>query len=162
MRLTTTVLTAVICVVGHSARFGRRASLSDPQTRMTQYGQVRGSPPTDVTLPVTTPPSTTTVSVQQWVGIPYAAPPVGALRWKPPVPPAPWDTTLQLNETAAKCLQAQMGESLLWLGALDPKPGRPTNGTEACLTLDVFAPASAKQGDVPEPVHADQSSSHQL
>ena len=28
--------------------------------------------------------------VNEWLGIPYAAPPAGALRWQPPQPPATW------------------------------------------------------------------------
>src|SRR5688500_16038993 len=44
---------------------------------MTEHGPVLG---------VTTP------EVQQFLGIPYAAPPVGPRRWRPPAPPAPWAT----------------------------------------------------------------------
>src|SRR5580693_8487275 len=33
--------------------------------------------------------------VDEWLGIPYAAPPLGALRWQAPQPPTPWASTLQ-------------------------------------------------------------------
>ena len=37
----------------------------------------------------------------EWFGIPYAAPPVGSLRWEPPQPPTPWTTTLQATQFEA-------------------------------------------------------------
>ncbi|HZD01949.1 MAG TPA: carboxylesterase family protein, partial [Actinomycetes bacterium] len=36
--------------------------------------------------------------VSQWLGIPFAAPPVGDLRWAPPQPPQPWTSTLQATD----------------------------------------------------------------
>ncbi len=38
-------------------------------------------------------------------GIPFAAPPVGELRWKPPKPPAPWKGVLKCFEYAPVCMQ---------------------------------------------------------
>src|SRR5512143_392526 len=40
---------------------------------------------------------------RQFLGIPYAAPPVGALRWRPPMPPSPWQTTLQASAFSPAC-----------------------------------------------------------
>ena len=45
--------------------------------RQTTAGLVRGK-------------ATAEPGVTAWLGIPFAAPPVGALRWRPPQPPAPW------------------------------------------------------------------------
>ena len=42
-------------------------------------------------------------TVNEWLGIPYAAPPVGALRWQPPQAPTPWTTTLQATAFGSAC-----------------------------------------------------------
>lgn len=66
----------------------------------------------------------------QWLGIPYAAPPVGQLRWQPPQPHQPWATTL---------------------AALTQPPGCPSGstGNEDCLYLDVTAPTGEGSGSLP-------------
>src|SRR5438093_3811866 len=38
-----------------------------------------------------------------FLGIPFAAPPTGSLRWKPPQPAAPWATTLNANVSPGPC-----------------------------------------------------------
>ena len=71
-----------------------------------------------------------------WLGLPFAAPPVGALRWRAPEP-APASTS---NRTAlahgTPCLQ--FGSPLGGVG----EPGS-RQGSEDCLYLDVYAPAMA-------------------
>jgi para-nitrobenzyl esterase len=64
-------------------------------------------------------------------GIPYAAPPVGGLRWKPPSDPAPWTETLLAVEPPSICPQEAFG-------------GLPVAGfmpSEDCLYLNVDTPA---------------------
>ena len=39
----------------------------------------------------------------EWLGIPFAAPPLGALRWQPPQPPAVWTTTRSALQYPAPC-----------------------------------------------------------
>jgi hypothetical protein len=41
--------------------------------------------------------------VDGYLGIPYAAPPVGELRWSPPQPPAPWDGVRAADAYGNRC-----------------------------------------------------------
>jgi para-nitrobenzyl esterase len=81
--------------------------------------------------------STSATGVNEWLGIRYAAPPVGNLRWQPPQPPAPWTgTTLPATAFGSECLQST--------GA----------GSEDCLFVNVWAPATATPtSDLPVLVH---------
>jgi para-nitrobenzyl esterase len=47
-----------------------------------------------------------TDTISTFLGIPYAAPPVGELRWKPPQPRAPWTTPLDATTFGTLCPQA--------------------------------------------------------
>ncbi|WP_330300076.1 carboxylesterase/lipase family protein [Streptomyces sp. NBC_00503] len=64
-------------------------------------------------------------------GIPYAAPPTGPLRWRLPVPAAPWSGVRDAGAPGARCVQ---------LPAVGP--GGPS-GSEDCLFLNVTAPDGA-------------------
>lgn len=79
---------------------------------------------------------------QAFLGLPYAAPPVGAPRWRAPQPPARWTEprpALVLGESCPQNL------------SLDAQTGRkgsgPIIGSENCLTLNVYAPAGARLSD---------------
>jgi para-nitrobenzyl esterase len=65
-----------------------------------------------------------------FLGIPYAAPPVGALRWQPPQARAAWSDTLKATKFASTC--PQITELGVFAG--------PVSLTEDCLYLNVFAP----------------------
>ena len=73
-------------------------------------------------------------------GIPYAAPPVGDLRWQPPQPVAKWRHTLSAKEFGNRCMQAVSYSDMTFH---DPGP------SEDCLTLNVWAPSRAKRGSLP-------------
>jgi para-nitrobenzyl esterase len=75
--------------------------------------------------------------VQEWLGVPFAAPPVGPLRWEPPQPHAAWSTPLQANTSRGSCPQASSG------GA-----GIPSDD-EDCLYLNVIAPSASGSGPLP-------------
>lgn len=85
-----------------------------------------------------------TNGVTEWLGIPYAAPPVGPLRWQPPQPPAPWTTTLNATAFANECVQTS-----------PDRGGGPVAGSsEDCLYLNVWAPQNAYAGEnLPVMVH---------
>jgi para-nitrobenzyl esterase len=68
-----------------------------------------------------------------WRGIPYAAAPSGALRWRAPRDPQPWTETHEALAFGARCPQYTSAlESTRDLGTV--------YGSEDCLTLNVFAP----------------------
>ena len=63
-------------------------------------------------------------------GIPYARPPVGELRWKPPQPPEPWSGTLMATQYGPVAPQT--------VDALEPSSG--LEQSEDCLSLNVWTP----------------------
>lgn len=80
-----------------------------------------------------------TGGVVNWRGIPYAAPPVGERRWRPPAPAAAWTGTRDATQFGPACMQTD-ALAKLYGGAMEPV-------SEDCLTLNVWsaAPAGAKR-----------------
>lgn len=68
--------------------------------------------------------------VAAFKGIPYAAPPVGAYRWRPPQPVTPWKDVRDATKDCADCPQRA------W-------PGSTAIQSEDCLFLNVWTPATA-------------------
>jgi para-nitrobenzyl esterase len=78
-------------------------------------------------LPVGPVTGVVTPAMLEFLGIPYAEPPVGDLRWAPPEPHAPWTTPLDASAFGSRCPQP-------------PSPfGQPSTG-EDCLFLNVYVP----------------------
>ncbi len=71
-----------------------------------------------------------------FLGLPYAAPPIGELRWKAPQPPARWKGVRDATRFAGRCEQWHIWNDYIFL---DPGP------TEDCLYLNVYVPASARR-----------------
>src|SRR5580692_3886111 len=65
------------------------------------------------------------------LGIPYAAPPIGPLRWRPPQPAAPWSGIRAATAFAPHCPQPPSGFGV-------------ASTSENCLYLNVFIPAGAR------------------
>jgi para-nitrobenzyl esterase len=77
---------------------------------------------------------TTVAGVAAFKGIPYAAPPTGANRWRAPQPVAPWSGPRDATAYGADCAQAPFPP--------DAAPVR-TRPAEDCLYLNVWKPAAA-------------------
>ncbi|HEX5737152.1 MAG TPA: carboxylesterase family protein, partial [Hydrogenophaga sp.] len=70
----------------------------------------------------------------EFLGIPFAKPPVGALRWRPPVDPTPWTSALTTQAFGAACPQKRF------------TPGQDAGtieGDEDCLQLNVWTPTTS-------------------
>jgi para-nitrobenzyl esterase len=76
-----------------------------------------------------------------WRSIPYAEPPVGALRWKAPRPAGPWHGVYSAVDVIQPCVQFASG---LTAGIPDPD-GDGLVGSEDCLYLSVYAPSDAPE-----------------
>ena len=77
-----------------------------------------------------------------WLGIPFARPPVGKLRWQAPQPPVPAEGTIEALALGAMCPQLP---SLLSGAGESPEsaPAAAVAGSEDCLTLNVWSPPNA-------------------
>jgi len=78
--------------------------------------------------------------LDEFKGIPYAAPPVGGLRWKPPQPVASWDGVRRADHFAARCMQRPLYGDMVF---------RSAGMSEDCLYLNVWTPAQRKAGKLP-------------
>ena len=79
--------------------------------------------------------------VRVFKGIPYAQPPVGPLRWKPPLPLARWTGVRDAAEFGPACYQLPPRLSSIYAG-------RPMPLSEDCLTLNVWVPPGARNAPV--------------
>jgi para-nitrobenzyl esterase len=79
--------------------------------------------------------------IRVYKGIPFAAPPVGDLRWAPPQPAKPWKGVLHAYKYADACMQVPIVERALGLDAVTP--------SEDCLYLNVWTPAKSSSARLP-------------
>ena len=98
-----------------------------PISIQTQSGPVRGSG-TDVRV---------------FKGIPYAAPPIGERRWRPPVAAEPWTDVRDATQFGPRC-PGTLPARALALGGPAPWPA-----SEDCLTLNVWTPATPSGDRLP-------------
>ncbi len=76
-------------------------------------------------------------SVNVYKGIPFAAPPVGDLRWKPPAPPLQRDDVLNAKKAGLPCVQSTASRPGVYSNP-------PKEVSEDCLTLNIWSPKNAK------------------
>lgn len=79
-------------------------------------------------------------SVRMFKGIPFAAPPIGDLRWKPPQPAANWSGVRQADKFGPACLQTNVFGDIYF---------RDAQPSEDCLNLSIWIPAKAGSAKLP-------------
>src|SRR5580692_5607632 len=94
---------------------------ADPLVVKTEQGKVHGKTINDG-------------KVRAWMGLPYAAPPLGDLRWKAPQPAAKWKGDRDATSYGAHCAQNIVFQDMIF---------QDKGGSEDCLLLNVYAPATA-------------------
>src|ERR1700729_1728106 len=95
------------------------AQASNPLVIKTDRGKVQGKTSADG-------------QARDFLGIPFAAPPVGLLRWKPPQPAARWHGVREATSFGSRCMQQTHYDDMVF---------RDPGESEDCLTLNVWAPA---------------------
>jgi para-nitrobenzyl esterase len=119
------ILLALPIVLG-SAWAGQAFAQAPPQTRVnTDNGVVQG---------------TEQSGIRSFKGIPFAAPPVGDLRWKEPQPAAKWRDARQAAQFGPRCMQAPIYSDMVF---------RSNGVSEDCLYLNVWTPASGSNARLP-------------
>jgi para-nitrobenzyl esterase len=81
-----------------------------------------------------------------WLGVPFAKPPVGPLRWKAPLDPDAWSSTLATQKFGNACIQNGRIYGPGTNNTFDTTIGTTLNtpvGSEDCLTLNIWRPANA-------------------
>ena len=81
-----------------------------------------------------------------YLGVPYAAPPVGVRRLAPPAPPPYWPGLRDATSFGHRCVQANSP-----MARLPNCDGSPPTQSEDCLTLNVYVPVPTPHGAAPPP-----------
>ncbi len=106
-----------------------------PTVRDTSLGRIQGSDDSAAT------------GTYAWKGVPFARPPVGALRWKAPVDPDAWTGTRAATEFGSACVQYGRIYGPGANNTYDETIATTLNqavGSEDCLYLNVWRPASGE------------------
>ena len=93
--------------------------------------------PVTVTAPAGAVTGTTSDGMRVFKGIPYARPPVGALRWRAPQPMPAWQGARAATQFGAACIQPVAVTPNIYSGA-------PLPMSEDCLTLNIWSPEGAR------------------
>jgi len=112
----------VLAIVGLALGLSGRVH-ADSLTVKTAQGKVQGKTINDG-------------KVKAYLGLLYAAPPVGGLRWKAPETSAKWKDVRDATHYGARCIQVPSDDMIF----------QDSGPSEDCLYLNVFAPAEAKAG----------------
>jgi para-nitrobenzyl esterase len=99
---------------------------SDASIAQTKAGAVRGTPSADGKVSI-------------FRGIPFAAPPVGALRWREPQPVAPWTEVRDATHFSQRCMQPDLMKMVF----------RDSGMGEDCLYLNIWTPATRSGASLP-------------
>jgi para-nitrobenzyl esterase len=78
--------------------------------------------------------------VRTFKGVPYAAPPVGKLRWKEPQPASSWSGVRHASEYGARCMQAPIYPDMIF---------HDSGPSEDCLYLNLWMPAHPARARLP-------------
>ena len=97
------------------------AASARPLTVKTEQGKVQGKAINDS-------------KVNAFLGLPYAAPPIGDLRWKAPQPAAKWKGERDATKFGANCAQGRVFDDMIF---------QDVGPSEDCLFLNVYTPADA-------------------
>lgn len=115
------ILTGLVILISFSL-FAQQTVINSAPEVKTKAGILRG---------------VTTGDVSSFKGIPFAAPPVGEFRWRPPQPVKPWEGVRDAKEYGPNCAQGGWGAA----------PGSISEGSsEDCLYLNLWTPANFKPG----------------
>jgi para-nitrobenzyl esterase len=79
-------------------------------------------------------------------GVPYAAPPVGALRWRPPQPPVPWDGVRPADRFGPAAMQHLSSPGNFFRREF---LSQPFEQSEDCLFLNIWTPAASPEDKLP-------------
>jgi para-nitrobenzyl esterase len=120
-------LSRYLCVAVGVVAFALPAHADNPLVVKTEHGKVQGKLSADG-------------QARDFLGIPYAAPPVGPLRWKPPQPAAKWQGVRQSTSFGSRCYQQERFDDMVF---------RDPGESEDCLTLNVWTPAAKPKGKLP-------------
>ena len=122
IRVAASVMALLACMIGPQAP---AAPQDRPEIKVAE-GRIAGTTESDLRV---------------FKGLPFAQPPVGERRWRPPAPPAAWKGTRDASHFGASCVQPPYPADSVYFERLAAM-------SEDCLTLNVWAPKKAQRAPV--------------